>query len=148
MNRRQLLLRGALLAALAPVVRATGVESVDAAGDGSAAPVLAVHDPAYRRSREFAAALHERGARVIALEPDVLAAWHQFLRAACAQSPAARITGLTTRTDFMVLSSLARAEGLSPLAMRDADAGRGITGGVRRRATLIAWVLAPRARVA
>ena len=148
MNRRQLLLRGALLAALAPVVRATGVESIDAAGEGSSAPVLAVHDPAYRRSREFAAALHERGARVIALEPDVLAAWHQFLRAACAQSPAARITGLTTRSDFMVLKDLARAAGLAPLAIRDADAGSAAGGAVRRRATLIAWVLAPRARVA
>ena len=147
MNRRQLLLRGALLAALAPVVRATGVESVDAAGEGSSAPVLAVHDPAYRRSREFAAALQERGARVIALEPDVLAAWHQVLRAACAQSPAARITGLTTRTDFMVLSSLARSAGLSPLATRDADASGGL-GGVRRRATLIAWVLATRNQAA
>jgi hypothetical protein len=140
MNRRQLLLRGALLAALAPVVRAAGAGSTGTAGDAASVPLLAVHDPAYRRSREFAAALHERGARVIALEPDVLAAWHHVLRAACADCPSARLTGLTTRTDYLVLRDLARSTGLSPLATRDADAGS-----TRRRATLIAWVLAPRA---
>jgi hypothetical protein len=137
-NRRQLLLRGALLAALAPVVRAAGVDS------GGIAPLLlAVHDPAYRRSREFAAALQDRGARVVALEPDVLAAWHHTLRAACVESSTSvRISGLTTRTDFLVLRDLARAAGLAPVAARDADAGGA------RRATLIGWVLAPRAAVA
>ena len=147
MNRRQLLLRGALLAALAPVVRAAGMSTVVGAAaqslDASPAPLLAVLDPAYRRSREFAAALHDRGARQLALEPDALAAWHGTLRAACAAAPATRIVGLTTHTDFMVLRDLARAAGYAPLATRDADAG-----GARGRATLIAWVLAPRARVA
>jgi len=133
-NRRQLLLRGALLAALAPVVRASQ------AGAASPSPLLlAVHDPAYRRSREFAAALQDRGARVIALEPDALSAWHGTLRAACASSPAVRITGLTTHTDFMVLRDFARGAGLTTLTVRDADAG-----GLRGRATLIGWVLAPR----
>ncbi|MBK7115714.1 MAG: hypothetical protein IPH71_06775 [Proteobacteria bacterium] len=47
----------------------------------------------------------------------------------------------------MVLSSLARSAGLSPLATRDADASGGL-GGVRRRATLIAWVLATRNQAA
>lgn len=138
MNRRQLLVRGALLAMLAPVVRAAGA---DATGDDVAA-VLAVHDPAYRRSIEFARGLQDRGARVLALQPDALAAWHGTLRAACSASPSTRIIGLTTHTDFMVLRDLARTEGLVPLATRDADAG-----GARRRATLIAWVLALRARV-
>jgi hypothetical protein len=145
MNRRQLLLRGALVAALAPVVRAAGVAEFtadDAAarlGARSGDLLLAVHDPAYRRSREFAAALQDRGARVIALEPDALAAWHGTLRAACAAAPGVRITGLTTHTDFMVLRDLARGVGLTTLAERDADAG-----GLRGRATLIGWVLAPR----
>jgi hypothetical protein len=146
-NRRQLLLRGALLAALAPVVRAAGMDearSVAARIDAAdAAPRLAVHDPAYRRSREFAAALQDRGARQLALEPDVLAAWHGTLRAACAAAPATRIVGLTTHTDFLVLRDLARGAGYAPLATRDADAG-----GARGRATLIAWVLAPRAGAA
>jgi hypothetical protein len=142
-NRRQLLLRGALLAALMPVVRASGVNVSEGAArtvGATAAPLLAVHDPAYRRSREFAAALQDRGARQLALEPDVLAAWHGTLRAACAAAPATRIVGLTTHSDFMVLRDLARAAGYSPLATHDADAG-----GARGRATLIAWVLAPRA---
>lgn len=147
MNRRQLLLRGALLAALAPVVRAAGAggsgEAGALAGGPAAAPLLVVHDPAYRRSREFALALHDRGARVIALEPDAMAAWHHGLRAASVASPSTRIMGLTTRTDFMVLRDLARSAGLSVIATRDADAG-----GVRRRATLIAWVLAARDAVA
>jgi hypothetical protein len=142
-NRRQLLLRGALLAALAPVVRAAGMgaagNATAPADDATTASLLAVHDPAYRRSRAFAAALQDRGARVLALEPDALAAWHGTLRAACAAAPATRIVGLTTHTDFMVLRDLARAAGYSPLATRDADAG-----GARGRATLIAWVLAPR----
>jgi hypothetical protein len=146
-NRRQLLLRGALLAALAPVVRAAGMNAVgDAAARTNGAttmPMLAVHDPAYRRSREFAAALQDRGARQLALEPDVLAAWHGVLRAACTAAPSTRIVGLTTHTDFMVLRDLARSAGYAPLATRDADAG-----GTRGRATLIAWVLAPRASVA
>jgi hypothetical protein len=137
-NRRQLLVRGALLAALAPVVRAA---AAGATGD-DAAPVLAVHDPAYRRSGDFARGLQDRGAHVFSLEPDALAAWHDTLRAACAASPSLRITGLTTHTDFMVLRDLARTAGLVPLATRDADAG-----GARRRATLIAWVLAPRVRL-
>jgi hypothetical protein len=137
MNRRQLLLRGALVAMLAPVVRASFAAQP---GMHPAAPLLAVHDPAYRRSREFAAALQDRGARVIALEPDVLSAWHGALRAICATTPGARICGLTTHTDFMVLRDFARGAGLFTLAMRDADAG-----GRRGRATLIGWVLAPRA---
>jgi hypothetical protein len=137
MNRRQLLVRGALLAALAPVVRA----AAGAPGD-AAAPVLAVHDPAYRRSGEFARGLQDRGARVLSLEPDAMAAWHGTLRTACAASPSLRLIGLTTHTDFMVLRDLARTAGLVPLATRDEDAG-----GARRRATLIAWVLAPRARL-
>jgi hypothetical protein len=150
MNRRQLLLRGALVAAMAPVVRAAGAGEIAPGAPGSAtletpaaSPLLAVHDPAYRRSREFAAALHERGARVLTLEPDALAAWHHTLRAACAAMPGLRIAGLTTRTDFLVLSDLARVAGLAPLATRDADAA-GIAG-ARSRATLLGWVLAPRA---
>ena len=138
MNRRQLLVRGALLAALAPVVRAA---AAGATGE-VAAPMLAVHDPAYRRSGEFARGLQDRGASVLSLEPDAMAAWHGTLRAACAASPSLRIIGLTTHTDYMVLRDLARTAGLVPLATRDADAG-----GARRRATLIAWVLAPRARL-
>jgi hypothetical protein len=135
-NRRQLLLRGALLAVLAPVVRAAGSPAVPAASR-----MLVVHDPAYRRSREFAAALQERGASVLPLEPDALALWHGPLRAACADPHTAlRIAGLTTRTDFLVLRDLAREAGFAPLAAQDADAD-----GPRRRATLIAWVLAPRA---
>lgn len=135
MNRRQLLVRGALLAALAPVVRAADMN----ASGGDANPMIAVHDPAYRRSREFALALQDRGAGVFALEPDALGAWHGKLRAACAASPTLRIIGLTTHTDFMVLRDLARTAGFAPLATRDADAGA-----ARRRATLVAWVLAPR----
>jgi len=153
MNRRQLLLRGALVAAMAPVVRAAVADGIvssvpgsSALGDTAHAPVLAVHDPAYRRSREFAAALHDRGANVLALEPDALAAWHHTLRAACAATPGLRLAGLTTRTDFLVLADLARTAGLVPLAMRDADAA-GIAGS-RSRATLLGWVLAPRAAVA
>jgi len=146
MNRRQLLLRGALLAALAPVVRAAGT---GATGAGEAAPPrIAVHDPALRRSREFAAALQERGARVLALEPDAMAAWHGALAAACTAAPATRIVGLTTRTDFLVLSDLARGAGLSPLAIHDADARDAAAGHARLRATLLAWVLAPRVAVA
>ena len=137
MNRRQLLLRGALIAALAPVVRAAGMSDTDS--------TLAVLDPAYRRSREFAAALQERGARQIALQPDALAAWHGTLREICARSPGSRIVGLTTRTDFLVLRDLARTAGLAPSALHDADARAAATGEPRRRATLIAWVLAPRA---
>ncbi|HMA13124.1 MAG TPA: hypothetical protein VKO83_14630 [Steroidobacteraceae bacterium] len=149
MNRRQLLLRGALLAALAPVVRAAGGGSTGAGGAGEAAPPqIAVHDPALRRSREFAAALQDRGARVLALEPDAMAAWHDQLRAACVASPATRVVGLTTRTDFMVLRDLARGVGLAPLALHDADARDAAAGDPRRRATLVAWVLAPRVAVA
>jgi hypothetical protein len=140
-NRRQLLLRGALLAAFAPVVRAAGLDTGAGAIAAAAPRLLVVHDPAYRRSREFAAAFQDRGARVVALEPDALAAWHGTLRAACADS-GARISGLTTHTDFLVLRDLARAAGLVPVAARDADAGSA------RRATLIAWTLAPRAAVA
>lgn len=142
MNRRQLLLRGALLAALAPVVRAAQAGATQGAV-GPLPQLLAVHDPDYRRSREFAAALQERGARMLALEPDALALWHGTLRSACQATPAVRISGLTTRTDFLVLRDLARSAGLAPLATRDADAG-----GARGRATLIGWVLAPRAPVA
>lgn len=151
MNRRQLLLRGALIAALAPVVRAAGVQEIlqgtDGArrGDDAAEPALfAVQDPAYRRSREFALGLQQRGARLIGLEPDVLAAWHHTLRAACAATPTARIVGLTTRTDYLVLRDLARTAGLAPLATRDADARQAMAGIVRQRATLIAWVLGAR----
>jgi hypothetical protein len=150
MNRRQLLLRGALVATMAPLLRAAGAgELVLTPGTATgvnpaAAPLLAVHDPAYRRSREFATALHDRGARVLALEPDALAAWHHTLRAACAATPGLRIAGLTTRTDFLVLADLARAAGFSPLALRDADAAG--TAGVRRRATLLGWVLGARAQ--
>lgn len=136
MNRRQLLLRGALIATLAPVVGAAGVAQ---------APRLAVLDPAYRRSREFAAALQDRGAAIIALEPDALTAWHGAIQAACAASPAMRLVGLTTRTDFLVLRDLARAAGLAPIAMQDADARDAAAGLPRQRATLVAWVLAPRA---
>lgn len=151
MNRRQLLLRGALVAAMAPVVRAAGVGGIASVGPGSAepgesaaAPLIVVHDPAYRRSREFAAALRDRGARVLALEPDALAAWHHALRAACEATPGVRIAGLTTRTDFLVLADLARAAGLAPLATRDADAAG--SAGARHRATLLGWVLGARAQ--
>jgi len=153
MNRRQLLLRGALVAAMAPVLRAAGAGEIALSTPGAAtgvnpaaAPLLAVHDPAYRRSREFATALHDHGARMLALEPDALAAWHHTLRAACAATPGLRIAGLTTRTDFLVLSDLARAAGFAPLATRDADAAS--IAGARHRATLLGWVLAPRAAVA
>jgi hypothetical protein len=151
MNRRQLLLRGALVAAMAPVLRAAGAGDIAPAVPGSATlgdpahgPLLVVHDPAFRRSREFAAALHDRGARVLALEPDALAAWHHTLRAALVATPGLRLAGLTTRTDFLVLADLARAAGLAPLATRDADAA-GIAN-ARRRATLLGWVLGARAQ--
>lgn len=164
MTRRQLLLRGALLAAMAPVVRAAGVgealahgagvtataADVDVDADanarlaGSATSLFAVHDPAYRRSREFAAALRDRGARTLALEPDAMTAWHHTLREAVAGAASARIVGLTTRTDYLVLRDLARTAGLAPLATRDADARIAHAGVARRRATLIAWVLGAR----
>lgn len=145
MNRRQLLLRGALIAALAPVVRAAGMDEFI---PGAAGAVLAVHDPAYRRSREFALGLEQRGAQRVALEPDALAAWHGVLRPACFGSPASRIVGLTTHTDYLVLRDLARKSGLVTLATRDADALQARAGVARRRATLIAWVLASRAGAA
>jgi hypothetical protein len=139
MNRRQLLLRGALLAALAPVVGASPT---------AAQRLIAVHDPAYRRSHQFAQTLQQQGAQVLALSPDALAIWHRTLKASCAQSPAsARIAGLTTFTDFIVLRDLARAEGLAPMVVHDPDA-RDARIGQARRATLIAWVLAPRSTVA
>jgi hypothetical protein len=136
MNRRQLLLRGTLVAALAPVASAGHLAS-------RSSTVFAVHDPAYRRSREFALALQHEGARVLALEPDVLATWHGTLLTACAALQKPRILGLTTRTDFLVLRDLARGAGLVPVAVRDADAGR-----ARTRATLIGWALAPGAAAA
>jgi len=150
-NRRQVLLRGALLAAMAPVVRmaVAGEEAArSGAFDAGAAPLLAVHDPAYRRSREFAAALEERGARAFPLAPDAMTAWHRTLRAALAGTPSARIVGLTTRSDYLVLRDLARAVRFVPLATRDADAHIARAGVARHRATLIAWVLGARAGVA
>jgi hypothetical protein len=139
MNRRQLLLRGSLLAALAPVVRAAVTPAA-----ATHAVLFAVHDPAYRRSREFALALQDRGARLVAADPDVLALWHAVLQPACHLQPAGlRMAGLTTRTDFLVLRDCARGAGFVPLATQDADAGA-----LRRRATLISWVLGQRSAAA
>lgn len=131
MNRRMLLLQGAGLAVLAPtrLVFAAGAERA----------LAVVHDPLLPRSAQYATRMSARGAQLFTPETDVLALWHGPLRAWCAAQPGpVRITGLTTRTDFLVLRDLARGAGLRTLVQQDPDAGT-----PRRRATLVAWVLGP-----
>lgn len=135
MNRRQLLLHGAAVAALAiPPANA----AIEKSAAGSQAPRLAVvQDPAYVRSREYAALLVERGAQLFTSD-DMLGLWRSELAAFRQHAGAAlRLTGLTTWSDFIVLRDCAREVRLKPLSVLDQDAGRAAT----KRATLYAWVL-------
>lgn len=131
MNRRQLLLRGVLVAALAPAAHRAG------AGNEAAPALAVVQDPAYRRSREFASLLVERGARRFTPDLDMLALWHGELSALRRIEGGLRLAGLTTWSDFLVLRDCAGKAGLAPLSIMDPDAGAARPA----RATLHAWLL-------
>ena len=130
MNRRQLLLRGLVVAALAPAAGIAGAK------DEANQTLAVVQDPAYRRSREFASLLVARGARLFTPEDDMLGLWHGPLAAFSRAAGPMRLAGLTTWSDFLVLRDCARQAGMAPLSTLDPDAG-----GARPRATLHAWVM-------
>jgi hypothetical protein len=102
LDRRELLGLGG--AAALSLATSSGID-IAAAAAPRASAMLAVADPRYADSRDFARALARCGARVVRLAPNAGAAWFEAI--APELRPGARLAGLTLDSDFFILERLA-----------------------------------------
>jgi len=102
LDRRELLGLGG--AAALSLATSSGVDIAAAAAPRSGT-MLAVADPRYADSRNFARGLARGGASVVRLAPNAGAAW--FETTAPRLRPGVRLAGLTLDSDFFILQRLA-----------------------------------------
>jgi len=102
LDRRELLGLGG--AAALSLAAPSGIDITAAAAPRTSA-MLAVADPRYADSRDFARGLARGGARVVRLAPNAGAAWFETI--AHALRPGAHLAGLTLDSDFFILQRLA-----------------------------------------
>jgi hypothetical protein len=102
LDRRELLGLGG--AAALSLATSSGID-IAAAAAPRASAMLAVADPRYADSRDFARGLARGGACVVRLAPNAGAAWFDTI--APELRPGARLAGLTLDSDFFILQRLA-----------------------------------------